>query len=249
MLFSLIVIVLFFVINRISNQLTSNIAAFNLTSNEYQSDINELIFKYFEISNGVVKNMIFLGNGDFYVLTDPYNNLARIYQIYFKKSNSAYYIYVASFAESLCSITYFTPLLSKLDIILVSCFSFLFFVIVVAIIILIKIKIKNKNSKYIQLPEYKENTIKNNLELIYKDNTIPKIASNHLKIGETIGYGGQSLIRKGEYRGKTVAIKSLFNLRKNEFSEFIREIKLLSSFKHENILKINGICIYGNELL
>jgi hypothetical protein len=60
---------------------------------------------------------------------------------------------------------------------------------------------KKKRIHYIQLPEFNFES-QNKYEIIMNDRTVPKIDANKLVLGDTIGLGGQALIRKAEYKGK-----------------------------------------------
>ncbi|MFS8001259.1 putative protein kinase RLK-Pelle-CrRLK1L-1 family [Helianthus anomalus] len=77
-------------------------------------------------------------------------------------------------------------------------------------------------------------------------------ATNNFSAASRIGNGGFGEVYKGELnvhsKGKTmVALKRLNTSFGQGFSEFWREIMLLSFYKHENIVSLLGYCDANNE--
>ena len=66
---------------------------------------------------------------------------------------------------------------------------------------------------------------------------------SELKKGTMIGHGAVSIVYKGEYRGKPVAIKESLNqecLSPEDLSDFKREVRVLKEVRHEAIVKFIG---------
>ena len=55
-------------------------------------------------------------------------------------------------------------------------------------------------------------------------------------------------VKQGTYKNQPIAAKSVFGLKNEDFAIFFREIKLLCTLDHENIIKTYGICIMNNEI-
>ncbi|CAG8807720.1 26272_t:CDS:2, partial [Gigaspora rosea] len=61
---------------------------------------------------------------------------------------------------------------------------------------------------------------------------------------EKIGHGGFAIVYSVTFQGKKYALKSLYNnlsLDDKAFRQIRREIKLLYSVKHPNIIKLHGV--------
>eukprot|EP00474_Spongospora_subterranea_P006066 CRZ06524.1 hypothetical protein [Spongospora subterranea] len=71
-----------------------------------------------------------------------------------------------------------------------------------------------------------------------------EISLDEVKIGERIGIGGFAEVYKGEWRGTDVAIKKLLMQRTSAGSlrEFRKEVVLLRSLRHPNVVMFMGAC-------
>ena len=222
----------------------TNVVAMNLSSFEYCASLNQRFsnlpqspFEYiFDILYSPYKSTIFF-------LTDTRS--IGFTKMYYQHLNSQFNTLITK--TQAFSLIYYPNKDYKITII-VSCLAFiLFFVFSLIFYAFWK---KKKYSNYIQLPDFAENSIQNNLESILTDKSIPKIKYKHLKIGKTIGIGGQALVREGEFKNKQIAAKSILYLNsESQLNEFLREIKLLCSFKHPNIITTYGICENQGEIL
>jgi serine/threonine protein kinase len=76
------------------------------------------------------------------------------------------------------------------------------------------------------------------LNKIIQTYNITTINISDIKLKQRIGNGGQAEVIKGEYNGKTVAIKII---KKFEPNCFEREIAILSNIHHRNIPKFYGL--------
>lgn len=75
----------------------------------------------------------------------------------------------------------------------------------------------------------------------------------HLKdiyIGDQIGGGGFAIVYEGEWGGKSVALKTLFDPRvdKRLRDEYNNELEVMSKLCHKNIVKIYGACVKAPKL-
>lgn len=85
-------------------------------------------------------------------------------------------------------------------------------------------------------------------DLAVIDITGGNIHEDDLQIGSKIGKGGYANVYKGTYNGTPVAIKSL-TIKSGEggstfseiFAEFRREVWLMNSLRHENIVELKGV--------
>lgn len=59
-----------------------------------------------------------------------------------------------------------------------------------------------------------------------------------------IGEGGFSIVFKGIYDGKAVAIKKLKSVDPNTVTHFCNEMELLCDYRHENIINLYGVVIH-----
>ena len=107
---------------------------------------------------------------------------------------------------------------------------------------------KRRAFRYIEIPNYAEHSLQTNVNFILNDESIPKIPSKKLKLGETIGKGGQAIVKEAEYKGKKVAAKSILHTNEDDFAAFLREVKLLCMLKHDNIIQTFGISIIEKDL-
>jgi len=62
-------------------------------------------------------------------------------------------------------------------------------------------------------------------------------------LGDQIGQGGFSVIRKGNWRGSEVAVKVIFDpvMTDELLSEITNEVRMLSILRHPNIVLLMGI--------
>ncbi len=62
-----------------------------------------------------------------------------------------------------------------------------------------------------------------------------------LKVGKVLGRGAQGVVLKGDYKGISVAVKTLIHIDRPELKSFRGEIALTKSLVHPNIVKLIGI--------
>ncbi|KAK7313271.1 hypothetical protein VNO77_37899 [Canavalia gladiata] len=75
-----------------------------------------------------------------------------------------------------------------------------------------------------------------------------KIASNNFSPANKIGEGGFGSVYKGLLKdGKVAAIKVLSAESSQGVKEFMTEINVISEIEHENLVKLYGCCVEGNE--
>lgn len=72
-----------------------------------------------------------------------------------------------------------------------------------------------------------------------------EIDFNDLQLGEVIGQGGFSKVRRGYWRNTEVAIKTQNQDENPERTKenVVKEAKLFWSLQHENIVKLHGVCL------
>lgn len=75
------------------------------------------------------------------------------------------------------------------------------------------------------------------------DSKITQIPENEIEIQKRLAYGASGEVSLAIYKGEYVAVKRVSLSTQKVMEDFIYEIKLMSSLKHENILKILGTCI------
>ncbi|CAM9229101.1 unnamed protein product, partial [Choristocarpus tenellus] len=71
------------------------------------------------------------------------------------------------------------------------------------------------------------------------------IQFNEVTIGERIGGGAVGIVQKGWYKGREVALKTLFNCRVDDavIQEYMDELNVLSQLDHPNIVGLLGACV------
>ncbi|XP_073124826.1 cold-responsive protein kinase 1-like [Henckelia pumila] len=75
-----------------------------------------------------------------------------------------------------------------------------------------------------------------------------RTATNDFSPSNKIGEGGFGCVYKGKLRnGQMAAIKVLSSGSRQGVSEFLTEIKVISDIEHENLVKLYGCCVDGNE--
>ncbi|XP_073027115.1 cold-responsive protein kinase 1-like isoform X1 [Primulina eburnea] len=75
-----------------------------------------------------------------------------------------------------------------------------------------------------------------------------RTATNDFSPSNKIGEGGFGCVFKGKLRnGRMAAIKVLSSGSRQGVSEFLTEIKVISDIEHENLVKLYGCCVDGNE--
>jgi hypothetical protein len=192
-------IILFFFKNslRIGNILTTNLAAINITTLHYSSTLNQRFLKFFqspfefvwEIALSSYENTI-------YVLTYTYQSPNRLY---FQHNQSDFNL-LATGIQSFDLFNYYPAYFGSISITFITLGVLLFLCMIIVFSIFVYLR-KKKRIHYIQLPEFNFES-QNKYEIIMNDRTVPKIDANKLVLGDTIGLGGQALIRKAEYKGK-----------------------------------------------
>jgi serine/threonine protein kinase len=80
------------------------------------------------------------------------------------------------------------------------------------------------------------------------NNTIPEWANvsfDELEVGERIGGGGVGIVYQGYWKGKAVALKTLFDARiSTELKqEYMDELLVMSRVSHSNIVRFLGACM------
>jgi len=68
---------------------------------------------------------------------------------------------------------------------------------------------------------------------------------HEIELGDRISGGGAGIIYKGYWKGKAVALKTLFDARISEDlkKEYMDELLVMSKVKHSNIVKFLGACM------
>ncbi|KAF0554763.1 kinase-like protein [Gigaspora margarita] len=82
------------------------------------------------------------------------------------------------------------------------------------------------------------------LENVLKDSNIESFDYSQFSELERVGSGGYAVVYSAIFRGKTYALKSLNNnlkFDKKEFKPFMRELKLLHTVNHPNVVEFYGI--------
>jgi serine/threonine protein kinase len=82
----------------------------------------------------------------------------------------------------------------------------------------------------------------------HEDTPLPSwalIEFDDIHVGDMIGGGGVGIIYKGQFRGKQVALKALFDTRIGEDlkREFMDELLVMSKLQHSNIVTFLGACM------
>ncbi|KAH9779287.1 putative LRR receptor-like serine/threonine-protein kinase [Citrus sinensis] len=77
-----------------------------------------------------------------------------------------------------------------------------------------------------------------------------KAATNNFDAANKIGEGGFGPVYKGTLSdGAVIAVKQLSSKSKQGNREFVNEIGMISALQHQNLVKLYGCCIEGNQLL
>ncbi|KAI3913068.1 hypothetical protein MKW92_012281 [Papaver armeniacum] len=77
-----------------------------------------------------------------------------------------------------------------------------------------------------------------------------KAATGNFDPANKVGEGGFGPVYKGQlHDGSIIAVKQLSSKSKQGNREFINEIGMISALQHQNLVKLFGCCIEGNQLL
>ncbi|KAI3981033.1 hypothetical protein MKX01_036579, partial [Papaver californicum] len=77
-----------------------------------------------------------------------------------------------------------------------------------------------------------------------------KAATGNFDPANKIGEGGFGPVYKGQlHDGSIIAVKQLSSKSKQGNREFVNEIGMISALQHQNLVKLFGCCIEGNQLL
>lgn len=96
-----------------------------------------------------------------------------------------------------------------------------------------------------------ERESKSCLELALEEYKITVIKNNELKLMEMINRGSSCLVFRGKWRGTEVAIKQFtaeYSTTGKDLKKFVKELKVLSTVRHPNLLLLMGICIDQGNL-
>ncbi|KAI3949264.1 hypothetical protein MKX01_031617 [Papaver californicum] len=87
-------------------------------------------------------------------------------------------------------------------------------------------------------------------DLENKDRSKQQLATLTLLSANKIGEGGFGPVYKGQlHDGSIIAVKQLSSKSKQGNREFVNEIGMISALQHQNLVKLFGCCIEGNQLL
>ena len=78
---------------------------------------------------------------------------------------------------------------------------------------------------------------------LQSDNSSWKFSRNEVVIKEEIGRGASGLVSKGQFRGQTVAVKQIHQYiltQKHVMDEFKREVRIMASIQHPNLVRFVG---------
>jgi serine/threonine-protein kinase CTR1 len=106
-----------------------------------------------------------------------------------------------------------------------------------------------QDSKSIKHEEEKQS--KTCLEEALEEYKVTVIKSSELKLMEMINRGSSCLVFKGKWRGTEVAIKQFtaeYSTTGKDLKKFVKELKVLSTVRHPNLLLLMGICIDQQNL-
>jgi hypothetical protein len=84
------------------------------------------------------------------------------------------------------------------------------------------------------------------LEQAVSSSGIPVIKGTDMTFGEVINRGSSCFVIKGKWRGTEVAIKQFrieYRNSAKEMGKFIKELKVLASVRHPNLLMLMGLCV------
>lgn len=102
------------------------------------------------------------------------------------------------------------------------------------------------NGSISTLNEFEQDRPVDSLEQTLRDHRIPIIKGCELEFVEMLNRGSSCLVYKGKWRGCDVAIKQFkieYRTSAREHSKFIKELQVISSVRHPNLLLLMGICI------
>jgi hypothetical protein len=105
-----------------------------------------------------------------------------------------------------------------------------------------------KSFRYIEIPNYQAHGVQTNVKAILQDQDVLKLPHGAVELGGLIGQGGQGVVRRAKFKGQDVAAKAVVDFSQEVFSSFVKEIKLLASISHPNIVKFMGIYL-DNDVL
>ncbi|OQR96224.1 serine/threonine protein kinase [Achlya hypogyna] len=82
------------------------------------------------------------------------------------------------------------------------------------------------------------------------DQAWTSIAFDELTVGDKIGGGGVGIVYSGTYRGRPVALKTLFDPRVDKAlkDEFMDELLVMSKLKHPHVVNFIGACMEAPNL-
>ena len=212
----------------------------NLTTYQFTDSINKRFSKFYQSPFETVDQILYSPYKST-IFIKSRNRILETKTIYYQQGNSSFYVLTET-AQAMSLIHYTSPL--KFYYITGAVFGGFFLLGTFLIILFCFIKRKNRNG-YEKIDNY---SIQSNYEEILNDKSITKIKPNDLVLGEKIGMGGQSLVRRGKYKGKEIAAKSILNMGETQLNNFLREIKILSTLDNKNILKTYGVFYYSKEL-
>ncbi|KAM6549845.1 hypothetical protein CsatB_021521 [Cannabis sativa] len=77
-----------------------------------------------------------------------------------------------------------------------------------------------------------------------------KTATTNFDPANKLGEGGFGAVYKGELSdGTIIAVKQLSSKSKQGNREFVNEIGMISALQHQNLVKLHGCCVEGNQLM
>lgn len=153
-----------------------------------------------------------------------------------------------SIAEWMSSIMMITDvdldISSSLSDIVIVVLSTIAIIVVVCIVMFCTWRMGSKRSfRFIEIPDYSSHGVSTNVDAILRDADVIKLSAEEVILGEVIGQGGQGLVRRAVYKGLDVAAKVVLDFSPSVFSSFAKEIKILSSVNHPNIIKFVGVLV------
>jgi hypothetical protein len=186
-----------------------NIIAINLTTFEFQEDMNERLRELNQESDEFVTDFKKTQQQTIYVLTKTVKG-ASTETLYYQTTASTQFHQLNSRIQSIDLYFYKESFFTLTNIVALSLIAFLLFILLIVLIIPFLKKSRNFNNSYISIPDFNEGSIQNNLDLILNDESIPKIGMDSLLLGDLIGSGGQSIVRRAKYKGKGQEKKTFF---------------------------------------
>ena len=161
----------------------------NITTFEFPQSINQRLTNIFQSSFEYVRKILYSPyQSTIFILVQ--NVITFTQTLYYQRNGSNFKI-LENNLDSICIFEY-SPSKFLFYLIIFVCVGLMVLIIFILLVSYL-VKKRNKRLNYIQLPNYAENTIQNNFEEILNDKSVPKIKSKHLKLGDTIGMGGQAL--------------------------------------------------------